>query len=83
MAVVKTHGKGQIVVPKEIRDKLGIAPGREVSVELVGDHVEIRPLPDDPIEYLTGILESHPTSLSDELLEERRADDAIDESDRL
>ena len=83
MAVVKTHGKGQIIVPKEIRDKLGIVPGRDLSVELVGDHVEIRPLPDDPIEYLTGIFDAHPSSLADELLKERRADDAIDESDRL
>ncbi len=83
MPTVKIHGKGQIIVPKDIRDSLGMNPGREVSVELLGDHVEIRPLPEDPIEYLTGIFESHPKSLASELLKERRADDAVDESDRL
>ena len=83
MAVVKTHGKGQVIVPKDIRDKLGIVPGRDLSVELVGDHIEIRPLPEDPIEYLTGIFENHNSSLADELLKERKVDDAIDESDRI
>lgn len=52
MAIVKTHTKGQIIMPKRIRDKLGIKPGKALSVELVNDHVEIRPLPDDPIEFL-------------------------------
>lgn len=54
MAIVKTHGKGQIIMPKDIRDKLGIKPGTNISIALVDDHVEIRPLPDDPIEFLTG-----------------------------
>ena len=83
MPIVKTHGKGQIIMPKEIRDKLGIRSGSMVSVELVNDHVEIRPLPDDPIEFLTGIFETHPTSLAAELLEERGEDDQTDEADSL
>jgi AbrB family looped-hinge helix DNA binding protein len=83
MPIVKTHGKGQIVMPKDIRDKLGIKPGSMLSVEYVNDHVEIRPLPDDPIEFLTGIFETHPTSLAAEILEERRTDDQIDEADSL
>ena len=83
MPIVKTHRKGQIIMPKEIRDKLGIRSGSMVSVELVNDHVEIRPLPDDPIEFLTGIFETHPTSLAAELLEERGKDDQTDEADSL
>ena len=81
MPIVKTHGKGQIIMPKEIRDRLGLRPGSMVSVELVNDHVEIRPLPDDPIEFLTGIFETHPTSLAAELLDERGKDDQTDEAD--
>ena len=77
MAIVKTHAKGQIIIPKTIRDKLGIKPGSSLAVKLVGDHVEIRPLPDDPIEFLTGIFVDYPGSLSAELLEERRNDDRI------
>ena len=83
MPIVKTHGKGQIIMPKDIRDKLGIRAGSMVSVEFVNDHAEIRPLPDDPIEFLTGIFETHPTSLAAELLEERGKDDQTDEADSL
>jgi AbrB family looped-hinge helix DNA binding protein len=83
MAMVKTYAKGQIIIPKEIRDKLGIKPGKMLSVKLVNKHVEIRPLPDDPIEFLTGIFKDHPVSMSDELLEERKTDDQIDERNTL
>jgi AbrB family looped-hinge helix DNA binding protein len=84
MAVVKMHPKGQIVIPKEIRDKLGgIKPGKVLSITFVKDHAEIRPLPDDPIEFLTGIFEGHPVSMADELLEERAQDDETDESHSL
>ncbi len=83
MAIVKTHPKGQIIMPKEIRDKLGIKPGTALSVKLVDDHVEIRPLPDDPIEFLTGIFKDHPRSMARELLEERKKDDQTDETNSL
>ena len=59
--------------------KLGIKAGKKASLRLVEDHLEIRPLPDDPIEYLTGILKDVPASLSEELLDERKNDDKIDE----
>jgi AbrB family looped-hinge helix DNA binding protein len=79
MPIVKTHAKGQIIIPKEIRNRLGIKPGKELSIKLVNDHVEIRPLPDDPIEFLTGIFKEYPKSMAGELLEERKKDDRIDE----
>jgi AbrB family looped-hinge helix DNA binding protein len=83
MPIVKTHAKGQIIMPKDIRDKLGIKPGTDVSVNLVDDHVEIRPLPDDPIEFLTGIFEGRPRSMAEQLLEERKKDNKIDEKNSL
>ena len=83
MAIVKTHGKGQIIIPKDIRDKIGIKPGTALSLNLVEDHVEIRPLPDDPIEFLTGIFKDHPHSLAEQLLEERKRDNKTDEKDSL
>ena len=43
MAVVKTYAKGQIIIPKEMRDALGITPGKRLSLKLVNDHMEIRP----------------------------------------
>lgn len=35
--------KGQVVVPKHIREILGISPGDEVDVELIDGAVQIRP----------------------------------------
>jgi AbrB family looped-hinge helix DNA binding protein len=83
MAIVKTYAKGQIIIPKHFRIKLGIMPGKKVSLRLVDDHLEIRPLPDDPIEFLTGIFKDHPQSLSDELLRERRRDNDLDEANSV
>lgn len=35
--------KGQVVIPKELRDELGIEPGDEVSFWRDGDHIAMRP----------------------------------------
>jgi len=78
MPVVKASSKGQIVIPKELREKLGIGAGRKLLLRLVENHMEIVPLPDEPVKALRGILKAE-TSLAGELLEERRRDDAIDE----
>ena len=83
MPILKTHAKGQIIMPKEIRDKLGIKPGTAVSVKLVDDHAEIKPLPDDPIEFLTGIFKEQRRSLAKELLEERKRDNQTDEKNLI
>ena len=83
MAIVKTHPKGQVIIPKDIRDQLGIKPGKVLSVERVNDHIEIRPLPDDPIEFLTGIFKDQLGSMASGLLEERGRDNDIDEADPL
>ena len=37
--------KGQVVIPKEFRDHLGIAPGDEVAFSLEGDVLRIAPVP--------------------------------------
>jgi AbrB family looped-hinge helix DNA binding protein len=73
MPTVVTSAKGQVVIPKRERDKVGIKPGTRVVVEAVGDHVEVRPLPDNPVEHFHGIYEKG-TSLTKTLLNERRKD---------
>ncbi|MDD5206287.1 MAG: AbrB/MazE/SpoVT family DNA-binding domain-containing protein [Desulfobacterales bacterium] len=83
MAIVKTYPKGQVIIPKEIRERLGIKPGKALSLDLVDDHIEIRPLPDDPIEFLTGIFADQPGSMASELLEERMKDNERDEADSI
>lgn len=78
MPIVKTSAKGQIVIPKEIREKLGIVPGQRVLFRLVNEHAEIKPLPDDPIKEMRGILKGG-KSLTKELIAERQKDNRIDE----
>ena len=79
MTVVTTSSKGQVVIPKEIRDRLGMQPGQKVAVEFVRDHVEIRPLPADPIKALQGIFKGYPGSMAEELVKERREEARRDE----
>jgi len=78
MPVVKTSIKGQIVIPKEIREQLGITPGKRVLMRVVGEHAEITPLPDDTIKAMRGIIKGG-RSLAKELLTIRKKDNEIDE----
>ena len=78
MTVVKTSSKGQIVIPKAIRKRLGITPGKRLLFRVVEDHAEITPLPDDPITALRGTLKGG-KSLTKALLAERKKDNRIDE----
>jgi AbrB family looped-hinge helix DNA binding protein len=71
MPVVKTSSKGQLVIPVEIRKKLGIKPGQKVNLTLVDGKAVITPLPDDPIKSLRGSLKGMP-SMTKALLEDRK-----------
>lgn len=48
--------KGQVVISKEIRRRLGVQPGWLAIQRLVGDHVEIYFLPPEHEESLRGCL---------------------------
>ena len=42
--------KGQVTIPKALRQQLGLARGSRVCFELVGDHIEVRPFkPQQPL----------------------------------
>lgn len=71
MKAVVTSAKGQVVIPKEIRDKIGLKPGARAVVEAVGDHVEIRALSENPIEHFCGIFKEG-SSLTKALLKSRQ-----------
>lgn len=62
--------KGQVVIPKELRDALGIEPGDEVSFWREGDHVAVRPVTSR--ESLRGRFAS--STLTRDLERSRRAD---------
>jgi AbrB family looped-hinge helix DNA binding protein len=42
MEVASVTSKGQVTIPKELRQQLGIRQGSPIEFSLVGDHVEMR-----------------------------------------
>lgn len=51
--------KGQIVISKEVRDRLGVKPGWTTLQRVVDDHLEIYFLPPPHSESLLGVLAPH------------------------
>lgn len=45
METVKLSTKGQLVIPKEIRDAHHLAAGTEFAVSFVGNEIRLTPLP--------------------------------------
>ena len=77
--------KGQVVIPKAIREEIGIEPGDEVAFEADGLDVRIRRAADEPraraleIEALRGIWADTPGGGTDALMEERRRERELEE----
>ena len=44
MAAVTVSPKFQVVIPKEIRRKLGLSPGQRIQVIVYGDRIELIPV---------------------------------------
>jgi AbrB family looped-hinge helix DNA binding protein len=42
MEVTSVTSKGQVTIPKELRQQLGIRQGSRIEFSRVGDHVEMR-----------------------------------------
>lgn len=72
--------KGQVVIPKAIREQIGIEPGDEVDFESDGIEVRIRRTADESraraleIRSLRGIWADTEGGGTDTLIEERRAE---------
>ena len=74
MPIVRTSPKGQVVVPAELRETIGLHPGDYVLVTHAGGRrVLIEPVADDPVSAVRGLLKKGP-SLTNALTEERRAE---------
>jgi AbrB family looped-hinge helix DNA binding protein len=56
MLVVKTLAKGQVVIPAELRKRLGIRPGSALEVREAEGHLELHPLPQDAVAAFRGSL---------------------------
>lgn len=51
--------KGQVVIEKEIRNRLGVQPGSLAIQRLVGDHLEVYFIPPPHRRSLRGVLAGH------------------------
>lgn len=71
MTVVTTSSRGQIVIPRDVRKKLNILPGKRILIRAEEDRAILFPLPDDPVEHFCGIFQEG-SSLIEVLMVERK-----------
>jgi AbrB family looped-hinge helix DNA binding protein len=77
MKVRKITTGGQISLPAAVRSRWGT---KAVTVEDLGDHVVVRPVPDDPIAAVRGAVKERVST--DALRRTARKDEAAAESRR-
>lgn len=53
----KVTQKGQIVIPKELREELNIKAGEKVILKKIDGKIVILPKPKEPIDFLVKIAE--------------------------
>ena len=61
MALVTISPKFQVVIPKEIREKLGLTPGQKVQTIIYEDRIELIPV--RPIKKMKGFLKGLDTTV--------------------
>jgi AbrB family looped-hinge helix DNA binding protein len=54
MAAVTVSPKFQVVIPKEIRKRLGLLPGQRIQIVVYGDRIELIPV--RPVKRMRGFL---------------------------
>lgn len=73
MTRARVTSKGQVVIPAEIRRKLGIRKGTTLLVEQRGEEIVMRPLTAAYLDRFLGVFKGE-DSLCEELLAERARD---------
>jgi len=76
-SLVRISSKGQLVIPKAIREKLKLTPKKPVIVELMGDYAVVKPMP-NLRKTLRGSLKGKP-SMSQALIREHQSEVKHDE----
>ena len=64
MGTVTISPKFQVVIPKEIREQLGLSPGQKVQAIVCGDRIELIPV--RPAEQMRGFLKGIDTHIERE-----------------
>lgn len=77
MTIATVSAKGWVVIPKEIRDRHGLHPGRKVRIVDCEGVLYLLPVPEDPIASAYGMLKEYPERypgipLTEELITEHR-----------
>jgi AbrB family looped-hinge helix DNA binding protein len=65
--------RGQTVIPRHIREKMGITPATRLEWKIRNGVIIVLPIPSDPVQSAVGILEGVGPSTSD-LLAERKTE---------
>jgi AbrB family looped-hinge helix DNA binding protein len=61
MATVTISPKFQVVIPKEVRERLGLTPGQKVQTILFDDRIELIPV--RPVKKMRGFLKGIDTTI--------------------
>jgi AbrB family looped-hinge helix DNA binding protein len=77
MAKTMLSEKGQVVIPAEVRSRLGLKRGDRFEVEATDTSIILKLQPRDPLVSLRGAF-AGPDSLAEALLEERRRERLLD-----
>ena len=64
MGTVTLSPKFQVVIPKAIREKLGLSPGQKIQAIVYGDRIELIPV--RPIKSMRGFLKGIDTRVDRE-----------------
>ena len=75
MTIVKTLGKGQVVIPQAVRKGLHIKPGTSLMLRVEDRRIILEALPEDPVKAYRGIMKKNGPSTAD-LLKWRREERA-------
>jgi len=65
MVMVRTLGKGQVVIPKAVRKMLQIIPGTLIWLRVDQGQIVLKPMPKDPVKALRGVLKKTGPSTAD------------------
>jgi AbrB family looped-hinge helix DNA binding protein len=81
MGVIQVSQKGQILIPKAIRERHGVTAGSKVQIIEQSGGILIKAAPEDPIDAACGFLEGD-FSLTDDLITEHEMELADERKNR-
>lgn len=64
METVKISPKFQVVIPRSVREKMGLVPGQKMQVVAYGNRIEL--IPERDIRHMRGLLRGIDTSVERE-----------------